>query len=60
VAFKVGAVIFCIWTFGVLFSASIQSKSLWTGMVAVITSYGQLFSYGAGFGLEGFKKMWKG
>ncbi|MEX2591486.1 MAG: glycosyltransferase [Anditalea sp.] len=58
--FYLGTVIFGLWTLGVFLSASIQNRSLFTGIVTVFTSYGQLFSYGAGFSLEGFIKMLKG
>lgn len=55
-----GAGFFGLWTLGVLVSATVQNSSLFVGLLALITSYGQLFSYGAGILWEGIKKARKG
>src|SRR5690606_3194726 len=58
--FKLGAYIFGFWTCCVLLSATIQNRSLLTGLIAVLTSVGQLFFYGAGLLYEGFRKPFIG
>ena len=58
--FYFGAYIFGLWTCCVLFSATIQNRSLPTGLMAVLTSFGQLFFYGAGLLYEGVRKQLKG
>lgn len=55
-----GGVVFGLWTGGVLLSAGWSNKSLLVGLVAVVTSYGQLFSYGAGLFTEGVIKTFRG
>ena len=52
-----GAFVFGIWTLAVFFSATIQNGSVLVGLLAIITSYGQLFSYGMGVFWESLKKM---
>lgn len=54
-----GMLFFGFWTVGVLIDATAQNRSLLTGLLAVCTSYGQLFSYGAGFLFEGCYKTIK-
>lgn len=56
----IGACIFGLWTLCVLISATVENKSLWVGLLAVFTSYGQLFSYGAGILWESIKKARSG
>ena len=55
-----GAGVFGTWTLGVLVSATVQNKSLGVGLLAVLTSYGQLFSYGAGIFWESIRKATNG
>lgn len=55
-----GACFFGLWTLCVLLSAIYQNKSLQVGLLAVITSYGQLFSYGAGILWESILKARRG
>jgi len=55
-----GAVIFGSWTLGVLVAATTENRSIVVGILAVVTSYGQLFSYGAGIFWESVKKMTNG
>lgn len=54
-----GFAVFGAWTVAVFFSAVVQNKSLWVGLMAILTSYGQLFSYGAGLAWEWVNKMIK-
>src|SRR5690606_32917705 len=54
--FYLGGFIFGFWTLGILFSASVHHKSILVGLTSVLTSYGQLFSYGAGIMWEGLHK----
>lgn len=58
--FYLGTIIFGFWTLGVFFSASYQNKSLLVGLISIFTSYGQLFSYGAGLLAEMVYKIRKG
>lgn len=51
---------FGLWTLGVLVSATVQNNSLGVGLLAVLTSYGQLFSYGAGIFWESVRKAANG
>ncbi|WP_215224566.1 glycosyltransferase [Echinicola shivajiensis] len=46
--FLVGAVLYGLWSLGMFLDASIGNRSVWVGTMALFTSYGQLFSYGAG------------
>ncbi|AWW29751.1 glycosyltransferase [Echinicola strongylocentroti] len=46
--FFTGAFVYGLWTLGVLWSSAIGSRSLKVGLLSVLTSYGQLFAYGAG------------
>ncbi|MDN3668169.1 glycosyltransferase [Echinicola jeungdonensis] len=46
--FFAGAMIYGIWTLGVLVSSSLENKSLCVGILSIATSYGQLLAYGAG------------
>ncbi|QDH81387.1 glycosyltransferase [Echinicola soli] len=46
--FFLGAIVYGSWTLGVLWSATIGCRSLKVGLLAILTSYGQLFAYGAG------------
>lgn len=55
-----GAWLYGGWTLGVLITASIQTQSIKGGLLSVLTSYGQLFSYGAGFFWESIVKAIKG
>jgi glycosyltransferase involved in cell wall biosynthesis len=55
-----GAWVFGLWTLGVWISATVQNKSLSVGFLSIFTSYGQLFSYGAGIFWESIKKASKG
>lgn len=55
-----GGGVFGFWTLGVLISAAVQNKSLWVGLLAILTSYGQLFSYGAGICWESVRKAKNG
>lgn len=57
---SLGAVVFGLWTLGVFVTATIQNSSLLVGSLAIITSYGQLFSYGAGILWESIKKLTRG
>src|SRR5690606_29181033 len=41
-----GVVVFGLWTLGVFVSATIRNASFLVGLLAIVTSYGQLFSYG--------------
>jgi len=58
--FYLGALFFGIWTVGVMISAAVQNRSLGVGIIAVVTSFGQLFAYGAGLFREGLLKMTRG
>src|SRR5690606_26255598 len=55
-----GAVVFGLWTFGLLVTATWQNKSISVGVLAIITSYGQLLSYGMGILWEALKKARSG
>ncbi len=55
-----GAVVFGFWTLGVLVTAAVQNRSLTVGVLAILTSYGQLFSYGAGIFWESIRKVTRG
>jgi glycosyltransferase involved in cell wall biosynthesis len=55
-----GAWVFGLWTSAVLVSATVQNKSLGVGLLAILTSYGQLFSYGAGIFWESVRKATNG
>ncbi|WP_186758320.1 glycosyltransferase [Echinicola salinicaeni] len=46
--FLVGAFFYGLWSLGVFLDASISNQSLKVGMMALFSSYGQLFAYGAG------------
>ncbi len=46
--FLAGALIYGFWTLGILVLSSIENKSLGVGILSIVTSYGQLFAYGAG------------
>ncbi|GGF40449.1 glycosyltransferase [Echinicola rosea] len=46
--FAVGASVYGLWTFGVLWSSTIGNRSLKVGFLSILTSYGQLLAYGAG------------
>ena len=59
-AFYLGSIVFGCWTLGVLIAATHQNQSILVGLVAVVSSYGQLLSYGTGLLIEGVKKMLKG
>ena len=54
--FHWGAVMFGLWTGAVFFSAGWDNQSVLVGLVAIFTSYGQLFSYGAGLLTESIIK----
>lgn len=54
--FIVGAVLYGLWSLGVFLDASIGDRSVWVGTMALFTSYGQLFSYGAGM-IKGLLKL---
>src|SRR5690606_15886377 len=58
--FYLGAYIFGFWACCVLISATLHNGSFITGLVAVLTSFGQLFFYGAGLLYEGVRKQFKG
>lgn len=46
--FLIGAASYLAWTLGVFISASASSRSVYVGVLAILTSYAQLFAYGAG------------
>ena len=58
--FYLGAVIFGLWTGGVFLSASWGNQSVLVGLIAIFTSHGQLFSYGAGILTESIIKLIRG
>jgi len=58
--FYAGSVIFGIWTLGILIAATFDNRSIGVGLIAIVTSYGQLFSYGAGLAWEGLLKGLRG
>lgn len=55
-----GSLVYGLWTLAVLITATVQNKSLSVGMLAIVTSYGQLFSYGAGIFWESIRKITRG
>ncbi len=58
--FYLGAAVFGFWTLAVLVAATLEYQSIAVGLVAVVSSYGQLLSYGMGLLFEGIRKMLKG
>lgn len=58
--FMVQLALFAFWLMAVCFSAIIQSKSLFVGILAMLTSILQLSAYGVGFIWELFVKVLKG
>jgi hypothetical protein len=48
---------FGIWISVVFFQSTFLNKSLWVGLLSVITSFGQLSSYGARLMSEWVKKV---
>jgi glycosyltransferase involved in cell wall biosynthesis len=55
-----GSLLFGLWTLMVLISSSYLNRSLLVGLYSVLTSYGQLFSYGFGLLWELVRKSRKG
>ena len=58
--FHLGTVMFGFWTGAVFFSAGWGNQSVFVGLIAIFTSYGQIFSYGAGLLTESLIKIAKG
>jgi len=46
--FIIGSVVFGFWTIAVFISGTVANRSVKVGFMSIFTSYGQLFSYGAG------------
>ena len=55
--FKLSTCIFIIWSFGVVFSSTIQNSSAKVGVLSWFTSISQLWAYGLGLPFELLKKL---
>lgn len=58
--FFLGAVVFGAWTLGLFLSSVVENRSVAVGLTSVLTSYGQLLSYGAGLLWEAVLKKIRG
>ena len=57
--FQLGIGVFLIWSLGVIFSSTVQNKSVKVGLLSWVTSISQLWSYGLGLPLELLRKLLK-
>lgn len=54
--FGLGAILISVFALGNLIDSTLKNKSLYIGLLSVVTSFTQLMAYGAGFIQEGLKR----
>jgi len=57
--FQLGIGVFLIWSLGVIFSSTVQNKSVKVGLLSWVTSISQLWFYGLGLPMELLRKSLK-